>query len=99
MVLEIVLGAVGGALGSVPGLYLARRSRRGVPASVAAGLAAIMGSLAGLMVLLGIGYEVPSIAFEPFAFGLISTFLGLWWAEAVIAWRWMRPQSSEEVGA
>ncbi len=58
-----------------------------------------MVSFSLLTVLLGIGYARLGGAFLAYACAAMGTFLALFGAESVIAWRWMRPFSSKEVGA
>ncbi len=97
--LVFVLGVASGVAGALPGLLLARHARHGKHASIASGLASIMGSFALLMILLGMGSLRLGSAFLPYACTTMGTFLALFGAESVVAWRWMRPFSSKEVGA
>lgn len=94
-----VLGAACGFAGALPGLLLARRAREGKPCSVAVGLASIVGSFSLITCALGAAYLFRTAEFPGFSGATMITFLGLWGVEALIAWRWMRRVSSEEVSA
>ena len=84
-------GFAAGLAGAVPGLALARRARKGGHPSVAAGLATILGSLGALTLLIGVAYRALGGAWTVFAAAAIAIYLVLWWIEAFLAWRWMRP--------
>ena len=72
-------GFAAGLAGAVPGLALA------------AGLATILGSLGALTLLIGVAYRALGGAWTVFAAAAIAIYLVLWWIEAFLAWRWMRP--------
>ncbi len=93
--LAIVAGVVGGAVGSAPGLWLARRARLGGRPSVNAGLVAILVSFGVLSVLIGVAFKAAGPAWFPFSMAAMAAYLGLWSAEALLAWRWMRRTSGE----
>ncbi len=97
--LSFVLGVASGAAGALPSLLLARRARQGKYASVALGLASIMGSFSLLTMLLGMGYLCLGGDFLFYACTTMGSFLALFGVEAYLAWRWMRPFSSRGVGA
>ena len=91
----IVAGIAAGVIGAVPGLCLARSARRGGRPSVTAGLATILASFGLLTVAIGMAYKLLGPAWTGFAAATTATYLGLWSAEAALAWRWMRRTSGE----
>ena len=91
----IVAGIAIGAVGVAPGLRLARGARRGGHPSVAAGLGAILASFGLLTLTVGLGHRLLGPSWRGFVAAILATYLGLWGAEAVLAWRWMRRTSGE----
>ncbi|MCI1665712.1 MAG: hypothetical protein LKI25_04995 [Atopobiaceae bacterium] len=88
LVLPIALGAACGIVGSLPMVVLFERnlSRRG-RYDVGHGLAAIMASMALLMLAMGVSYILAEDVCLVFCMATIVTFLALWVWETLRAWR------------
>lgn len=89
MTLAVLLGAVVGVAGALPGLLSARAARRGRRPSVALGLGATLSSFCLISLALGAGYLYMGSCFGAFAAASIAAFLGAWVVETIVAWRWI----------
>ena len=87
----LLLGTLLGALGALPGLALARRARKGGSVSIGLGLGIQVLSLVTLSTLSALASLYLGSQALPLCAALAVTYLALWWVEAILAWRWMRP--------
>lgn len=85
----VLLGAVVGAVGALPGLLSARAARKGRRPTVALGLGLTLSSFCLVSLALGVGYLYMGSGFGGFAAACVATFLGAWVAETIVAWRWI----------